>query len=162
VEEVSFTSPYNLITAGNSLHWMDWPVVMPRFGELLSPQGVLAIVELGSEPAPWQEALREIFRRYSTNPGFQAFNLIDELTRRGLFDRRGQQRSASAPFEQPVEAYIESFHARSSFSRQRMTPDASAAFDWEVGDLVRQYTQGAVRLQVYAGLTWGIPHGAPG
>ena len=26
--------PYSLITAGESLHWMDWEVVMPAFGRL--------------------------------------------------------------------------------------------------------------------------------
>ena len=29
IEEVELDPPYGLITAGASLHWMEWPVVMP-------------------------------------------------------------------------------------------------------------------------------------
>lgn len=39
--------PYGLVTAGSSLHWMDWEVVLPRIGRLLSPEGCLAIVNEG-------------------------------------------------------------------------------------------------------------------
>src|SRR4051794_7774514 len=43
-EDREVRPPYALITAGQSLHWMDWDVVMPRFQTLLTPQGFLAIV----------------------------------------------------------------------------------------------------------------------
>jgi trans-aconitate methyltransferase len=43
IEMAHLYPPYALITAGESLHWMDWPVVMPRFRDALSPGGVVAI-----------------------------------------------------------------------------------------------------------------------
>jgi SAM-dependent methyltransferase len=159
IEEVPLIGPYSLITAGNSLHWMDWAVVMPLFGKLLSPNAVLVIVESASSPPPWQGALLDIFLRYSTNQGFQPFHLRDELVRRGLFSEQGRMQTDRVLFKQPVEEYIESFHARSSFSRQRMKPEDASAFDQAVGELVRGYEPGTVQLEIYADLYWGRPHG---
>jgi len=34
IEEVTLAPPYGLITAGESLHWMDWGVVLSRFATL--------------------------------------------------------------------------------------------------------------------------------
>jgi SAM-dependent methyltransferase len=159
IEEVALIGPYSLITAGNSLHWMDWAVVMPLFGKLLSPNAVLVIVESASSPPPWQAALLDIFRRYSTNQGFQPFHLRDELVRRGLFSEQVRMQTNRALFKQPVEEYIESFHARSSFSRQRMKPEDASAFDKAVGELVRGYEPDTVHIEIYADLYWGRPHG---
>lgn len=36
--------PYALVVAGDSLHWMDWPVIVPRIRDVLSPNGSLGIV----------------------------------------------------------------------------------------------------------------------
>ena len=43
VEEAALSPPYGLVTAGESLHWLDWSVVLPRFRDLLVADGVLAI-----------------------------------------------------------------------------------------------------------------------
>src|SRR5579863_1232455 len=45
VEDVELSPPYALVTAGESLHWMDWNIVLPRFHRLLTPGGYLAIIE---------------------------------------------------------------------------------------------------------------------
>ena len=37
MEEARLDATYDLITAGASLHWVDWEVVMPMFGRLLRP-----------------------------------------------------------------------------------------------------------------------------
>jgi len=44
VEDVTLEPPYVLVTAGASLHWMNWDVVLPRFREVLTPKGYLAII----------------------------------------------------------------------------------------------------------------------
>ncbi|MGH2560279.1 MAG: class I SAM-dependent methyltransferase, partial [Thermomicrobiales bacterium] len=49
-EDAPLNPPYALITAGQSLHWMEWAVVMPRFRDLLTPNGVLAIAGNGAQP----------------------------------------------------------------------------------------------------------------
>ena len=50
VEEAALDPPYALVTAGESLHWMDWNVALPRFRELLAPGAHLAIVERRATP----------------------------------------------------------------------------------------------------------------
>ena len=40
VEEVELNPGYSLVTAGASIHWMDWSVVFPKFHEILMPDGI--------------------------------------------------------------------------------------------------------------------------
>lgn len=160
VEDAPLEPPYSLITAANSLHWMDWAAVMPLFRRLLSPNGVLAIIDMDSNPPPWHGALLGIIRRYSINQGYQPYNLVDELVRRGLFTETGRERTPNVPFEQRLEEYVESFHARSAFSRERMTARNAAAFDQAIRGLVRRYEPDLVHLEVSAAVYWGLPHAA--
>ncbi len=109
-------------------------------------------------PLPWDDALRGLIRRSSTNQKFQPYDTIEELERRGLFTKAGEQRTAAMPFTQPIEDYIESFHARNGFSRERMSREAAAAFDTEVRKLLAGFCpDGAVTMQVTARVAWGRP-----
>lgn len=157
VEETPLTPPYSLITAGDSLHWMEWGVALPRFAELLTPHGYLAILGVDQEPPPWQDDLLPLVRRYSTIAGYRPYNLVEELEMRGLFQRVGRQSTAPVPFTQSLDAYIESFHGRASFSRERMGEATAAAFDAEVRALVRRHVPGDVTLQVITDVVWGKP-----
>jgi SAM-dependent methyltransferase len=156
-EDAPLDPPYALITAGDSLHWMDWPVLMPRLRAMLTVNGYLAVFENGQEPPPWQAELLPIIRRYSTLRDYTPFSLVDELVRRNLFTVRGTHTTAPVPFTQPIEDYIASFHGRSSFSLERMTPADAAAFDAAVRDLVRAYNPDAVTLSLVTGIAWGKP-----
>lgn len=160
VEEVELEPPYALITAGESLHWMDWNVVMPRFYQLLSPGAYLAMIGHDTPPAPWYDALREIIPRYSTNKDFQAYNLVDILQQHGLFQMVGQKITAPVPFVQSVDDYIESFHSRNGFSKERMGAQQAEAFDKEAREiLLKTYSEGVMNLQVVGHVVWGRPHG---
>ncbi len=64
-EDAPLHPPRSLITAGNSLHWMDWEVVVPRFAQMLTLRGRLAILGADQPPPPWQDALLPVIRRYS-------------------------------------------------------------------------------------------------
>ena len=44
VEEVQLFPPYHMITAGASIHWMEWDVVFPKFEEVLTTDGYLVII----------------------------------------------------------------------------------------------------------------------
>jgi ubiquinone/menaquinone biosynthesis C-methylase UbiE len=157
-EDAPLQSPYALITTGDSLHWMEWQVVMPRFARLLTEHGLLAILENGQLPLVWDAELLPIIQKYSIyGREYQPVNLVDELERRGLFSKHGATRTAPARFTQTIEQYIESFHGRASLARERMAPDAAAAFDAEVHALVSTYAEDAVELQVVAEIAWGKP-----
>ncbi len=108
VEDAPLRPPYGLITAGESLHWLDWEIVFLRFAEALSPGGALAIIgrEGGWSPA-FTARLQPIIDRYSTNRDFRPYNLTDELTTRGLFELMGTQRIAAETWHPTIAEYIE-------------------------------------------------------
>ena len=158
VETVELAPPYALVTAGESLHWMDWNVVLPRFAEMLLPGGYVAIVEHETLAQPWYTALREIIPRYTTNKDYQDYDLIALLEQRGLFSKVGEKTTAPVPFTQSVEDYVESFHSRNGFSRERMGLESAKAFDEEARKLLLQfYPDGMMSLQVVAEVVWGMP-----
>lgn len=157
-EDAPLASRYGLVVTATSLHWMDWDVVLPRFRDVLAPGGVLAIVNDGALPTPWDDALARIIPRYSTNQEFEPYDLIAELERRHLLQVQGRHTTRSVPFAQSTEDYVESFHARNGFSRDRMPPGSADAFDAEVRRAVAPHCpDGLVRLQVVATITWGRP-----
>jgi SAM-dependent methyltransferase len=144
--------------AGSSLHWMDWDVVLPRFARVLAPGGYLALVAVRVLPLPWDERLRDLIPRFSTNKDYRPFDLIPELERRGLFVRHDESYTRPVPFTQTVADYVESFHSMNGFSRERVSPEVASAFDREVRELVTPYAPGGcVELKVTAHLLWGRP-----
>lgn len=159
VEEVDLDPPYGLITAGASLHWMEWSAVLPRFRRLLVTGGVVALVggtSIGD--APWWSELLPLIQRASTNRDFKSYNTVDELTARGLFAVLGEAKTEPVPISQSVADYVESFHARNGFSRDRMTPTAAAAFDGAATEiLVPHAVHGKLQWHYQGTLIWGIP-----
>jgi SAM-dependent methyltransferase len=157
VETTTCTPPYDLITAGECLHWMEWEVILPRFATLLAPEGYLVILDLDHQPMPWSADLGRLIQRYSTNQDYQAIDLVAELEHRQLF--RVKDRVATQPwiFRQSVDAYIESFHGRASFARERMGATDASAFDQHLRQLVTAHTQTLVDLPLVAHIVWGRP-----
>jgi trans-aconitate methyltransferase len=157
METAPLDPPYALITAGSSLHWMDWEIVMPRFRAALAPHGVLAIIGEGAQPLPWDAEVHRIIGRYSTNRDYQPIDLIEELESRSVFQKLGEQQTAPVPFTQSVDDYIESWHARNGLSRDRM-PNAGAAFDADMKDLLSSACKdGPIEMQIVGTVTWGLP-----
>lgn len=158
VEEAPLDPPYGLVTAGESLHWMDWAVVMPRFRATLAPGGVIAILHREEPSVPWSDGLLALIRRFSTLRDYQPLNLIDELARRGLFTKAGEWRSEPVANEQSIDDYIESMHSRSSFSRERMPAADLAAFDAELRALLETHaTDGCITFPIVSTGVWGTP-----
>jgi trans-aconitate methyltransferase len=156
VEDVALNPPYALVTAGESLHWMDWNIVLPRFHELLMPGGYLAIV--GNHFYPGPALLSELIAQYSTNKDFQYYNMLEALEQHGLFQKVGEKRTAPVPFVQSLDNYIESYHSRNGFSRERMDPAMADVFDQEARKvLLRSYADGVLPLQVVGTVVWGLP-----
>ena len=76
VEEVALEPPYALITAGGSLHWMDWDVVLPHLSEILTPQGCLALPNRRSQRPVWAAQTQHLIERFSTNPDYREADMI--------------------------------------------------------------------------------------
>ena len=159
VEEVELQPSYALITAGESLHWMEWDIVLPMFCRILTSHGYLAIVERGHEPVPWNEGLGALIQRFSTNQEYRPYNLVEELEERHLFQQQGRLRTSSSLFTQSLDSYIHSIHSRNGFSRERMDEAAAQAFDAEVRKLLIPFLQDdRLTLPVFDEIVWGVPY----
>jgi ubiquinone/menaquinone biosynthesis C-methylase UbiE len=157
IEEIALDPPYALVTAGASLHWMDWNVVLPRFRELLVPDGYLAIVGVDTRPDPWS-SLNDVLKSYRTDAKDYKYDMLEELERHGLFRKAGERRTAPIPLVQTLDDYIESYHSRSGFSRERMGQARADEFDREAKKLLLQsYPDGEIPLQVTGDVVWGYP-----
>jgi ubiquinone/menaquinone biosynthesis C-methylase UbiE len=156
--EVTFPQPpYSLITAGESLHWMDWQTILPSFSNVLGPDGFLVLLNLRTTTA-WDNELIDIVRRYSTTQNFQSFNLAVELQERYLFQPLGSTVFTDEMTPQSVEHYIESFHGRASFSRERMAAQDYSDFDQALLALTKPFSENnMVQLYIHTELTWGKP-----
>jgi len=158
LEEVELYPPYALITAGESLHWMEWDIVLPLFQRLLTPQGYLAIVGRGNTPNPLGVELQALIQRFSTNREYHSYNLVEELEKRQLFQKHGSAHTLPVSFVQTGEEYIRSIHSRNGFSRARMGEEAATTFDEEVKKLLAPYLQGGLlTLSIVGEVTWGKP-----
>jgi len=157
-EDAPLDPPYALVTAAASLHWMDWPVVLPRLAQVLTSDGILVIIDDGQEPPPWQADLVRIILQHTTNPTLDlTYDWIADLERQGWFRPIGRERTPAVPFRQSVEAYVESFHGRASFAREHMGARNAATFDAAVRALVTGHKADEVQLQVFANIIWGRP-----
>lgn len=162
IETTPLHPPYALITAAQSMHWLDWDVTLPRLHNVLSPEGALVILDEGQHIVPWQDGLLPIIRRYSTNQQFVQLDPIAELERRGLFALRERRSTEPEVFRQPIDDYVESFHARASFVRERMGAERAAALDADVRSLVEPYARdGMIEMSMIVSPAIGRPL-APG
>lgn len=161
-EEFRLGGPYALVVAGESLHWMDWNLVLPKIEGALSRGAHLAIVE-GREfkNPPWRAELLGLIPRYSTNQAYQPYDLIQELTSRGLFREVGRRTIHGGSSSQPIDDYIESFHTRNGFSRERMPLDQAHRFDDAARSLVGPFAKnGVVSGVTTTSVVWGLPGSA--
>jgi len=158
LENATLNPPYALIMGGESLHWLDWEVAFPRFKSMLTERGVVAMVGRADLPSAWDAELIKLVIQFSTVQNFERYDLVEELEKRDLFKKLGEKTTAPILFEQTIDDYVESFHSRASFSRERMTTEAVNEFDSQVRKLVTPHAKnGKLLLQITAQLMWGRP-----
>jgi SAM-dependent methyltransferase len=158
IEEVPLAPPYALVAAGSSIHWTEWDVAFPRFRQVLTPDGSLALIYRRTLPLPWEGEIRTILAHFSDRQGHRRTNTITALEARGFFHRQGEKETAPVAFAQSLDDYIEGLHARSRFSRERMGQQRAAELDGQVRALLLQFhPDGMLPLQVVAEVTWGKP-----
>ena len=148
-----------MAVAAESLHWMDWNVVIPKLAPVLEPGAFLVLVERDLlHPPPWDAELHTLIPAYSTNQEFRPYDLVGEVTTRRLFREAGRRTTSAVPFAQSIDDHVEAMHSRNGFSRERMTAESAAEFDACYRSLLqRHYPDGVVQLATVARVIWGTP-----
>ncbi len=157
-EDALLDPPYSLATAGSSLHWMDWDVILLRLAGVLTERGALAIFNDECLQNPWDKDMAHLIPQYSTNQDFEPYDLIEQLVQRQLFEPLGSATTQPIAWQQSIENYIESVHLRNGFSRNRMTPPSAAGFDHALWELIRPHgVERMLTLYPVTRIAWGRP-----
>jgi trans-aconitate methyltransferase len=155
MEEVALWPPYALITAGESLHWMEWDVVFPRFAQVSTPQALLVIVERAVQPVAWWDEVRAVLKQYASYQA-QSYDLVHEITMQGFFKLGGEHLTAPHRWCPSVASYLTSLHSQSSLSREALGAARLAAFDWRLKKpLIPLSVNGTLQMEVCARIRWG-------
>jgi len=166
VEAAALEPPYTLVTAGESLHWMEWDIVLPRFARALTPNGVVAIVGRNWEgPTAVRSRMQPVLMRHANVRVWQRVDLVEELSTRRLFSQLGSMQFGAEAWLPTLDEYIECRHSQRSFSRAHMGRQAAAAFDADTREALAELcADGTVRLEadrlqlsVESSVTWGRP-----
>ena len=156
-ETAPLAGPYGMATAGASLHWMDWDVVLPRVAAALTESAVLAIIDVGDplqrRPGPVLDAIV----RHSVYGGtWRGVDLIAELAERGRFTKIGEA-SFNGTFRQSIDDLIDGLHATSALAIWRIGPESARAFDDEIRRTAPRDRDGLVTRETVTTVTWGRP-----
>ncbi|MEM8884611.1 MAG: class I SAM-dependent methyltransferase [Planctomycetota bacterium] len=154
---------FDLILTPQSLHWMTWEVVLPRFARWLAPGGRLAVIPTCRfEETPWRSELMPLIRAYSAMQDFEPYDLIDEIETRGLFraDERGWV--GPEPWRQSVDDYVLSWKSRAGLAWERVGADRAEEFASRVRRLVEPHARDDwLEFGVVAELAIGTPEANP-
>lgn len=156
IEEVPLAAPYALITAGSSIHWLEWEKVFPLFRRILTSRGSLALVYRKTLPLPWDADMRKLRAHFLPGGDHSPAHVVEELEAHGFFHKQGERETTPVPFFQTIEDFIEGLH--SHFSQDHLSPQQAADFDQQMRTLLWHYHHdGILPLQVVGFVIWGVP-----
>ncbi|MFZ1990729.1 MAG: class I SAM-dependent methyltransferase [Alphaproteobacteria bacterium] len=164
-EDAPLSGPYDLVTAGASMHWMNPAVLFPKLAQHLSRNGLIAIIvgDFPMEP-PWQEAWTSFVSRITERMGGKYDPkgwLANYETHEPWIDIELRQTFVHT-CTQSVDDFIECQHSRASWARQKLGPVLCADFDREAKALLVPYARGGtLHFNVDTDLTIGRPRSAP-
>ena len=151
--------PYSLALAGDSIHWFDWDVALPRVAELLEPEGVLAIVRRDwLRDGRLREMLAPVYRRHSWNEEFEPLDPEKELERRGLFVPLGEHASTACSWRPTLDEIVDVHYSTSGFAPSRLSD--RERFEAEMRQVVSSTLEPRDErydLDVAATVVWGRP-----
>ncbi len=147
------------MSAGDSVHWFDWEVVIPRIAGTLEEAGVLAVVhrEWLRDEQLWTH-LVPVYGRHSWNEDFVPLDPVAELERRGLFSRLGRHESAPEPWRPTLDELVGVHFSASGFAPTRLAD--RDRFEAEIREAVCSTLEprdGRYDLDVVATVVWGRP-----
>ena len=163
-ETAALEPPYELITAGASIHWMDHAVVFPRLAKVIADEGFMAVMDGdGAHQPPWADDWLEFLKRWLLRVGrpYDETRLKDVQSYRNWMDIEGE-RAFEFSFDQRVEDFIECQHSRATWARAKMGGDLADEFDRELREVVEPHAkEGTLSYTVRTELVWGRPRTSP-
>jgi hypothetical protein len=95
------------------------------------------------------------------NTDFAPYTMLTVVAERGqrqLFRWHGRDETAPISFQHSLDAWVESFHTRNGFSRDRLDAGAASACDAALRATIRPYCpEGIVEQSIIARILWGVP-----
>ncbi|MCG8610239.1 MAG: class I SAM-dependent methyltransferase [Pseudomonadales bacterium] len=157
IEDAPLQGPYGLITAGESLHWMPWDQVFPRFAEIIDPRGRLALLSRHPAREPWRDELDDIVTRYHTCDDYISYDLVELITQQRYFHPTGDEMTSAEPLSQTLTEFIEQLHSRFGLSRDNMTAADAQSFDRDIESLMTPYLDatGYIQSGTRTRVVWG-------
>ncbi|CAN5666368.1 class I SAM-dependent methyltransferase [soil metagenome] len=160
-ESAALTGPYDLITAGASIHWMDHPVVFRKLASVLNSAGVVAVIEGDqAHEVPWQDDWERFLARWLGRLGrdYNPAGFRDWMTAFRRWMEIGGTRLFEGRYTQAVEHFIECQHSRATWSRANLGDELVAEFDAELRDLLLPYADGGmISFTTRSEVVWGRP-----
>lgn len=154
-EAAPIEGPYDLITAADSVHWMDWPTLFGNMRKWLKPNNFFCVVGRSYDPKEWwTEDFQSIISMYTTNKEFRSYNIIEELKKSGFVEIVGNIETKPISFKQSVDDLIEAFHSRNGFSRKRMGASATEFDSAARRHLSNFATNDVMNLHSVSQITW--------
>jgi SAM-dependent methyltransferase len=160
VEEAPLRPPYGLVVCGDSIHWLNWEVALPLFARSLTPGGYLAVVQRHwLSESGLRDAVGPIYARHGANPDFMPLDPVEELQRRGLFERCEEFTTGAEPWRPTTDQLVDCHHSQNGFTLEKMSdPDGFAReLTGALMDCGRLGADGRFDLTVHATITWGRP-----
>jgi hypothetical protein len=167
IEDAALTPPYALIVAGASFHWMRPEVALRRFAEVISPNGMFAILD-GDAPIdpPWAEEEQAIMIDVVTKMEGMRLTWWTSASQRlhiahtdhPQFARAGWKITAPMQFSQSVEDYLRCQHSRATWSEEHMGESLARELDDRMTALLSRHAiDGMLTYFVQTRLEWGRP-----
>jgi len=153
-EDFHYADTYGLICAAESFQWMDWEVVLKKIGQALKPSGKFLLLQRKTDEQPWKDEVCELVSRYSTNQDYKPYDLTSELIARNLVEFHFETPTPEMVHTQSIHSYIESYHSKNGFSRQRMGLEAASRFDQEMREILKPHAyNGYLEYVIYTHIT---------
>src|SRR5580704_3144522 len=165
IEDAPLDSPYGLIVAASSIHWMDLDVTLPRFADALADGAMLAVLD-GDAPvdAPWEREetafmIDFVAAQEGQRPTWWK-TVRERFAERVLvhptFEQFGHRITAPVSFSQSIADYLRCQHSRSTWSEDQLGAKASEEFDAAMTAILNRYARdGMLTFDVQTRIEWG-------
>lgn len=156
-EDTPLDGPFGLVTAGESIHWMDLDTVLPRVSAALAPGAFLALVYRRDRLiGGFGEALQALITATSTNLDYVPYHPVEMVGASRWFEPVGDWQAAPRQLEVTVAHYLRSLHSRNGLGPGHLGEPAHRAFDEAATRLLTErYPTGRVALTVSNRVHWG-------